>query len=262
VLVRNLQCFYSRKIGGFAMIRIAVCESDESFRNKLDGLLLDYFSVRNINYAIDFYENGDSLLKADLKKYHAFCLEIKKDSDGLDTAKILRMRGFRGDIVFITDQLELAYRAFEVNALRYILKPVDVDILYATMDLIVKRKQERQSQLIILNRGQSYLQIPYETIIYFETIDRKLCAHTTKKDYVVDNKITDLDLLLSDKNFFRVHKSYLVNLAYVQEYDQTTVTMLNGDIVYISRLKVKLFKEKFSKYLMNDNRLEYSIYSC
>ena len=37
---------------------------------------------------------------------------------------------------------------------------------------------------------------------------------------------------------------------------------INGDIVYISRLKVKLFKEKFSKYLMNDNRLEYSIYSC
>ena len=174
---------------------------------------------------------------------------------GLDVAQSIRRNKVASDIIFITSHQEEAYRAFEVNAFRYLLKPVKREVLFKTMDLIMRKREEREKRLMVLNLGQKYFQIACDSIIYFETVDRKLRVYTTKKTYMVDNKINEVDKMLADKNFFRVHKSYLINLSYVQEHDQTTVTMLNGDVVYISRLKLKAFKEKFVTFLRKEHRL-------
>ncbi|SFR72788.1 LytR/AlgR family response regulator transcription factor [Anaeromicropila populeti] len=239
------------------MVKIAVCEDESFFREQLGDLVTEYFEAREKTYAIDYFQSGEELLEANLSEYHVFYLdiEIKGGMNGLETAKKIRTQMAQGDIVFVTNHQEEAYRAFEVNALRFLLKPIQKDILFKTMDLVVRRKEEKARRIVILNKGQRYLQVPYDNILYFETVERKLKVHTTKKTYLVDNKINELDKLLCERNFFRVHKSYLVNLAFVQEHDQSTVTMLNGDVVYISRLKLKQFKESFVVYLRKEHKL-------
>lgn len=239
------------------MFRVAVCDDEDFFRNQAGELLEEYFKLRGKECQIDYFTSGEELTKADYGNYNLFCLDVEMSNgmSGLEAAQFLRKNRVFTEIIFVTNHQEEAYRAFEVNAFRYLLKPVKKEVLFKTMDLVVKRKEERERHLLVLNQGQRFLQIVTDNILYFETVDRKLKVYTTQKTYLVDNKINEMDKQLSDRGFFRVHKSYLINLSYVQEYDQTTVTMLNNDVVYISRLKLKAFKENFLTYLRKEHRL-------
>lgn len=245
---------------GIAMFRVAICDADESFCVMLSNYIKEFLEHRRINYEIDCYTSPQELLSHGFLQYHLFCLdvEIKEKMDGLALGKQIRRKLALSDIVYISNHKEVAYQAFEVNAFRYLLKPVKSEVLFRTLELILKRREDRTRRLLILCQGQRRLQLFYESIIYFETLDRKLKVHTTQKAYIVDNKINDMDEQLSCYRFFRVHKSYLINLAYVKEHDQTTVTMLNGDVVYISRLKLKAFKENFLAYLDEEYKRETS----
>ena len=233
------------------MIKIAVCDDEEIFRQDLERLLEAYFSAKTKNYSIDYYTLGEDLLKADYTQYDIFCLdvEINGGMNGIELAKKIRQKNLRADIIFTTSHPEEAHYAFEVNALRYLLKPIQQEAFYKTLDLVLRRRKERAAKLVKLCQGQRFLQLPFSDVLYFETLDRKLKVHTTQKAYIVDNKINEVEKLLEDKCFFRIHKSYLINMAYVKEHDQTTITMQNGDIVYISRLRLKAFKEDFRSYL-------------
>ena len=236
---------------GKRMIRIAICEDEKIFRDNLIRLITEYFEEKGIEYFIDDFLRGEDLLKVSLEQYDIFCLDvaIQDGMSGIEVAKKIREKVHKSDIIFTTSHQEEAYKAFEVNTLRYLLKPVQRDELAEVLDLALKRKEERESQVLVLNQGQKFIQIPLVDILYFETLDRKLKVNTVNKPYIVDNKINELDKKLSERNFFRIHKSYLINMTYIREHDQTTVTMQNGDVVYISRLKLKAFKEKFSAFL-------------
>ncbi|HAU85412.1 MAG TPA: hypothetical protein DCW90_07895 [Lachnospiraceae bacterium] len=239
------------------MLKIAVCDDESFFREQAGAALEEYSRQRGIEFQIEYFSSGEELLQANCSEYGLFCLdvEMKDGISGLEVAQTLRRNRIFSEIIFVTNHQEEAYRAFEVSALRYLLKPIKLEQLFRTMDLIMKRREERERRLIVLNQGQKFLQVVCDNIIYCETIDRKLQVYTTQKTYLVDNKINEVDKQLSNRNFFRVHKSYLINLAYVQEHDQTTVTMLNGDVVYVSRLKLKAFKESFLAYLRKEHKL-------
>lgn len=238
------------------MLKIAVCDDESYFREQAGSVLEEYARQRGKDFQIEYFTSGEELLKADCSEYGMFCLDVEMSGmSGLEVAQTLRRNRIFAEVIFVTNHQEEAYRAFEVSALRYLLKPVREEQLFRTMDLIMKRREERERRLIVLNQGQKFLQVICDNIIYCETVDRKLKVHTTQKTYLVDNKINEVDKQLADRNFFRVHKSYLINLAFVQEHDQTTVTMLNGDIVYVSRLKLKAFKESFLAFLRKEHKL-------
>ena len=236
------------------MIKIAICEDEKVFRDHLIRLMKNYFEQRNIQYFIDDFLRGEDLLKVDMVQYDIFCLDvaIQDGMSGIEIAKKIREKTHTSDIIFTTSHQEEAYKAFEVNTLRYLLKPIQGDELAETLELAIKRKEERESQVLVLNQGQKFLQVPLIDIMYFETLDRKLKVNGKKETYIVDNKINDLDSKLAERNFFRIHKSYLINLVYVRQHNQTSVTMQNGDVVYISRLKLKAFKEKFSAFIRRE----------
>ena len=236
------------------MIKVAICEDEKIFRDSLIGVIENYFKERQIEYFIDDFLRGEDLLKVQIEQYDIFCLDvaIQDGMSGIEIAKKIREKVQASDIIFMTSHPEEAHKAFEVNALRYLLKPMQEDKLIETLDLAIKRKEERESQIITLNQGQKFLRIPLADIMYFETLGRKLKVTTVKKSYVVDNKINELDEKLSNRDFYRSHKSYLINMRHIGEYNKKSIIMQNLDEVYISRLKVKVFKEKFSAFIRRE----------
>jgi DNA-binding LytR/AlgR family response regulator len=233
------------------MIGIGICDTDLIFIENLQGIIKEYFNEQIVKYSITTYNLANDLLNSNLEEFDLFFLEsvLDQDYDGIELAKRIRKRNQYAEIVFITYHLDKAYLAFEVNAFRYLPKPLEKDGFINTLELFLKNRKDKYSKLIILNQGQKFINIPYSKIIYFETFDRKLKVITTNRTYIVDNKINEIEQRLEDCEFFRIHKSYLINLAYVKEHDRFKVTLLNGDVAYISRLKTKQFKEKYQIFI-------------
>lgn len=233
------------------MIGIGICDTDLDFCEELQKILQNYFSKQLVKYSINIYSCACDLINSNLEEFDLFFLDaiLDRDFDGIELAKRIRGRNQRAEIVFITYRLDKAYQAFEVNTFRYLPKPLKMGILIDTLDVFMKKRKEKSSKLIILKQGQKYLKIQYSKILYFETLDRKLKVITTTKTYLVDNKINEIEQRLEDYEFYRIHKSYLVNFAYVKEHDRSTVILLNGDEVYISRLKSKEFKERYQVFI-------------
>ena len=233
------------------MIKIAICEDEKLFRDRFVISIKYYLEEKGLSYRLDCYEKGEQLLEVNHKQYDILCLdvEIKNGMDGIALAKELRTEDSRGQIIFLTSHQEEAYKAFEVNAFRYLLKPLQDDVLYKTMDLVIQKIEEIKGNSIVLRVGQSFIKLQLQEIVYAETYKRKLKVITLQKEYIVDSTIGDIEEQLGEKNFFKPHKSFIINLGHIKEHNNDTITMQNGVIIPISRLKLSAFKQRFVGYL-------------
>lgn len=241
-------------IWGDNVINVAVCEDEALFRDKLAGLIKEYFELLGAEYSLNVYKKGEELLKVNHDEYSILCLdvEIKDGMNGIELAKEIRKKNSTSQIIFITSHQEEAYKAFEVEAFRYLLKPVQKEVLFQTLDAMMQKIKKMQKQRIIFKSGQKFVQLHISEVIYIETVGRKLRVVTLKKDYLSDNKLREVEDQLNNEDFFRVHKSYIVHLAFVKEHDNNSIIMQNGDQVFISRLKLISFKKKFVAYLRKE----------
>lgn len=236
------------------MLRVFVCDEDESFHKDIGGMLEEHLKKSVKCYEITHFMSPDDLLQANYEQCDLFCLDVvfTNHMNGIELAKIIRKKNYKAYIIFVSSDFETAYTVFEVDTFRYLLKPIQKHQLESALDILLKKRKEQISKLITLQQGQKYFRIPYTEILYFETEDRKLHTVTVNKEYMMDNKINDLDQQAVDLNFFRIHKSYLINLAYVKEYDQISVTMQNGAVLFMSRLRIKEFKENYLRFLKQE----------
>lgn len=239
------------------MLRVFICDDVLLFRVQIIELLNNYSELSKNPVEIKSFPSASKLLEEDVNECDLFFLDIKigEGMSGIELAKQIRTTNGRADIIFTTSHEEFVFNAFEVNALRYLLKPIEKEKFIEAMDCVIRNIEDKSSKTMVCHQGQRLLQIPICEIIYFETVDRKLRVVTYQKEYMVDNKINDVDKKMQEKGFFRIHKSYVINMKYIKEYNQSTVIMQNEDCVYISRLRVKAFKEAFRNYLKEAHRL-------
>lgn len=213
------------------MIGIAICEDEEPLRVKLTGLLEHYCEVKAYRYQIDAYPKGEALLKQQDKQYDVVFLDIEMQggANGIEIARALRQADYTGFIIFLTSHCEQVYEAFEVDAFRYLLKPIEQSLLDKTMNIMLKKLEQAKKNKIILTSGKDYIQLSSDDIIYIETEDRKVKVHTFKESYKVDERINALEEKLSEMNFCRVHRSYLINLKYVESHKEDSATLKSGE---------------------------------
>ena len=83
---------------------------------------------------------------------------------------------------------------------------------------------------------------------YIESSNHKVELHLKDGEFVCYAKIGDLELELQDQ-FFRIHKGYLVNLAYVAGYSKTEVTLANGERLLLSKYKYQDFVKAYLHFL-------------
>jgi two-component system LytT family response regulator len=143
-------------------------------------------------------------------------------------------------IVFVTAYDEYALRAFEVNAVDYLVKPVrasDLDRALAKIGRLRGRRSAADRTAEILARLESALASPPapdriasrlgdrihfldpSLVTHFVAEDKLTCAVTAGRSYVVDLSIADLEARLAPERFFRIHRATLVNLAFVGELE-------------------------------------------
>lgn len=233
------------------MIRIAICDDEKSMTDKLEKMVSAFFRRKNKEIAIAKFSCGEELLNYD-KPIDILFLDIQMDGiDGMETARKLRERKFRGFLIFITVLKEMVFQSFEVQAYDYLVKPIEKSHFEATMERLFASMQNVSAANLLIQKGHESRIISLEDIVFCEIIDRKIYLHLTSSE-VVDfyERIEKLESRLDDR-FFRCHRSFLINLKYLKSYKNGTAYMEGGKEIPVSRLRMKEFSSVILQYMEN-----------
>lgn len=169
------------------------------------------------------------------------------------------------EIIFVTAYDHYAVRAFEIAAIDYLLKPVDIDRLKLAMARVfqrhnVEQQAERLSLLsntleskqlkniIISDKGQQNV-VPISSIVAIEAQESYCIVHSTDKKYIASKNLKHFETLLESlPQFFRVHKSWLINKDFLENYSKSdlSIKLSNGLITKLSKYKKAEFEAAIS----------------
>ena len=235
------------------MFRIAICD-DEATALQLNTMLTEnILKEEKISYEIRTFDDikvmSETLMRPG-QPYDLLITDILSGNmNGLEAAGKLRSIGEKLDIIFISSTAEFALEGYKVQALRYLKKPVDIEQLREAL-LISYRKSANKGGLSLSSEGKLY-NISYDEIIYCESQARDIELTLKSRKFITHMKISDLEKILPDQ-FFRCHRSYIVNLLEVANMERYVATMKNEDYVPISQ---QLYLEMKNRMFQSQNRM-------
>ncbi len=216
---------------------------------KISALLTDYMKEQPlISWDLRCFSDGKSLLDSG-HDFDLILLDIQmKDLNGMETAKRLRQRGSQCILIFLTVLKEWVFDAFAVQAFDYLVKPLEPNRFYQTLNRAMAALKQREQALlpkltsnILIQRGSSREIIPLSRIRYCEVLGRKVYLHQSDGstiDYYERLEVLEHQV---DQRFFRCHRSYLVNLDYVRGCDAGQVILTEQEKIPVSRLRERDF---------------------
>ncbi|TQW38231.1 DNA-binding response regulator, partial [Clostridioides difficile] len=231
------------------MYRIVICEDDITQIAFLRECILK--SLEGISSQIELFEfnSGEELLETNLEGIDIFFLDIKMlQLTGMDVAKIIRETNDTSEIIFITSIVDYIQEGYKVRAYRYLLKPIDFgDLNESILSCISDIIKKRENFMLIENKG-IINKILINSIMYIEVRKKVLTIHTKNDTYYTKNSMDKIELELEKYNFFRCHKSYLINLEYIQFICKNTV-VINGKDIPVSKYRMANLKKKLTYVL-------------
>jgi len=222
-------------------MRIAVCDDELHCRRQLadavDGI------TKSLDVITIAFENGTELLQVFRENpFDLVFLDIEMPGiDGISLARELRKLSTDVPIVFLTAHIEYALEGYEVNALRYLTKPVQPEKLREIIDHVTARMQEQRTLWIKTDSGD--VRLPLSEVVCFEAQNQNILIRTSRGEYSVRYNLGDYEKELGSEGFFRVHRSYLISLRKVQRIGKGEVILDGGVSVPVSRSREKELKD-------------------
>lgn len=232
------------------MINIAVCEDEKETQLLIVDYLENILENISIEYEIQKYLSGEELLESNLKDIDILLLDIKMEKlNGMDTARKIRAVDNEMEIIFITSLIDYVQEGYEVRAYRYLLKPIELEELKKHVLTCIKDIEiNRDSYITIKNKSNTY-KIYLNEIKYIEVQKKDMLIHTINKNFDIRYSLSKIEKELNLYKFIRCHKSFIVNLNYVENIKHNIAILESGEEVPISRYRCKEVKEKFLKFL-------------
>ena len=231
------------------MLRIAICDDEKYMSDKIKMMVSDYFREKNMDIVISQFSSGEELLK-DNKTIDILFLDIQmKGMDGMETARKLRNRKFKGVLIFITVLKEMVFQSFEVQAFDYLVKPIESSFFERTMERLLDTMKNAGKSSLLVQKGYESSIVLLEEIVFCEIIDRKVYLHLVSSE-IIDfyDRIENLETKL-DSSFYRCHRSFLINLKYLKSYKNGTAYMEGGAEIPVSRLRSSEFSNVILQYM-------------
>lgn len=243
------------------MWKAYIVEDEPLAREELKYLLTESNKVEIVGEADSLKNAFDEVSK---QQPDLVFLDIDLNEDnGLDLAKKLLELNPTPAVVFATAYDEYAMKAFELNAVDYILKPFDEERIRKTLEKITQmgkmgggnfvsapslHKSSNDNGKIAVLLNEKIVLLEKESIMYLESYEGKCKVKTIDHEYLVSDSLSVLEKKLCNPNFMRVHRSFLLNMEHVVEihpwFNSTyNVVLKDHSKVPVSRTYVKDFRD-------------------
>lgn len=236
------------------MIRIAIVDGEKSWLNTMSEYLKRYFDGAKEEYVCDVYFDGIDLVSDNRAIYDVVFLDIDmKLLNGVDAAKKLRETDKNVVIVFVTNLAQYAIKGYEVRAFDFIVKPLSYPAFSLKMKRIVSMASHRKGRKISIkcDGGERTVVLCTGDVLFVEVCDHDIVFHTEDGEYHTYGSLCDYEKYFDGQNFFRCHKSYLINVDYITAITGSDV-VLGKHTIPLSRLKKKKLLSVISEYTGGD----------
>lgn len=236
------------------MTNIYLCDDNQIILQKYQDLIIQLAESNNLSIAIKTYSSGEQLL------FHLS--ESPNDADiiyldvlmgklnGIDTARKLRRCGCLSEIIFLTSSDEFVFDSFDVSPLNYIRKDNVTETKFEQILLnAVSLSDEKAGDILLCESGSTKKQILLSSISYLDITNRVVNVHYFDKVFQFYSTMEKQEQYLSQKGFMRCHRSFLINLRYVDEIGTAEIRLVDGTSIPAGRTYIKDLKLAFSAYL-------------
>lgn len=229
-------------------LNIAICDDNEKICDYLEDKILAYAIRMNLECSIRKYNQGSSILQDMDKNTDVLFLDIEMPGmNGMDTARNLRRSNKDILIIFLTAYEQFVFESFKVGAFQYLLKPLKDSAFNETMDAVCE-KLFQPDDVLTLHFNNQIFTVRYREILYIEVMRGKLFLYCDNQTYRYSGTLDELEKALEGHDFFRIHRSYLINIGRIGSYDNNHIVMENGDEIPISKYRRNAFKEEYIRY--------------
>lgn len=229
------------------MLSIAVCDDEVIECCNMAKRIKEIMEEIKMPCIIRQFQSGGELLQT-LESFDVVFLDIiMRELDGMKTAQIFRERASDKILIFVSSSREYVFEAYDVEAFQYLLKPVDDRKLKSVLQKAVLKTESCLQEFIIVSRERQKKKLFLDDIYYFEIKGRMVDAHGPEGIFTYYEQMGKLENKLQDKGFFRCHKSYLVNLKYVDRYNRQEVILENGEKIVIAKRRYEQFVREVLK---------------
>lgn len=229
-------------------MRILICDDEQTHLNVLCVHIEEYMQNHHIPYTVAAMTNPAQVIEKD-EIYDLAFLDIQmQEIDGISLAKQLRQRNPKLAIFFVTNYDEYQDDAMDLQAFRFFEKPFNVQRLYAGLDKAMEYIDGAYVDIFLSENGVQQ-RVVADDILYVTREGRRTSIVTVKQTFSLSEKYDDLCEKLPQLFFYPVHKSFFVNLHYVDRYTYTELLLTNGIRIPIAPRKQSAFHKFWFEYL-------------
>lgn len=243
-------------------MKITICD-DEMREVKNTKELLDQYLLTKpgLSATVEVSQNSSKLYD-DInagEESDIYILDVMMPGrSGIEIGKLLDEQKRKCVVIYTTCSKDYALDAYGVKASRYLLKPIEENAFCEAMDFAILHVQQKLSPEFIVKTKQGVVTLDFDKIIYIESASRAMHFHMSDGSLIRSIMLrasfeTELDPILKDENFIQIHKSFVINMAYISNMSQESVTLGNV-ILPISKKKIAQTKKTYLAYIADRYR--------
>lgn len=215
--------------------RFAICDDDPGCAAYIQTLAAGWARQAGAGLETEIFPSAEAFLfrYEERKDFDLLLLDIEMAGmDGLELARAVRQENEMIQIVFISGYEQYISQGYEVEALHYLVKPVDEIKFRQVLGRAVSRLK-RSEPVITLEMPAETLRLPLSDIRYLEVRQNYVTVHA-REDCTIKQPLAELERKL-DSRFFRVGRSCIVNLSYIRRVTRTQAELTTGEAIPLPR---------------------------
>lgn len=237
------------------MVTIFFCDDNMDTVEKYSKLLQEVADKNNIRISISPFYNGESLLfhtsdTPDLPDILYLDILMGK-LNGIETAKKLREVGCTAEIIFLTSSEDYVFDSFDTAPIHYLLKDDTSNEKFEDVFLrAVRLSSGKAAQKFVCKSGAVRKVIPTKEISHFDIWKGQITVHYGDQEtFHLWMTMEEIEKQLAGKGFVRIHRSFVVNLAYIDSFQNRSILLSTGESVPVGITYEKDLNDAFLDYM-------------
>ena len=220
------------------MFRIGICEDELTQQEYMEKSIMAWADKKQNRIQISKFISAEQFLfeYEDFEDFDLLILDIQlSNMTGMELAKEIRRKDNTVKIVFLTGDKDYAIEGYEVGAVRYLMKPLKIDLLEEVLDIVWENLQQNPAMSFVYTKGGQTFKVPYMQIMYVEA-DGHYCRLITRQEtHEWKSKFSELVSFFIPQGFCALKRGLLVNLRYVNQITKTDCILENGEKLPIAK---------------------------